>query len=151
MALQSVLMNVAIDSAMDYAGGKIFGLALKGAGAVAGKVIKAGGKFIERNHVIPLFLGGAKDGMRNGLSRNLHRGKGPNSWHNILRKKLTQAFGSETPKGLKTEGWDELLRDPVKRMKAAQCLVDAAGEFDEIHGGDIMSTAVVTELAAQWY
>lgn len=42
-------------------------------------------------------------------------------------------------------------KDPLGyQQKASQALYEAAQEFDGVHGGDIMSTAVLTELFNQY-
>jgi len=155
VGMQQLMLTIAADTVMDYAGGKVFGLALKGAGkvaALAGQGVNKGlRKLFEGNHVLPKFLGFADDGMLNGLSRELHRGEGANSWHNILLKKLKEQFGDEMPYKLSKKKFAELMeKDPLGyQQKASQALYEAAQEFDGIHGGDIMSTAVLTELFNQ--
>jgi len=150
-SLRAVFMDVAIDAAVDYAGGKLFGAAVKGMGKVGARVAGKGVAVIERNHVLARFLGGADDGMLGGLSRNLHRGKGPKSWHNILRKNLRKYLGDACPPNLSTEAFEELLTNPMNKMRVSQALVDAAGEFDDLHGGNIISGAMVQSLIDQWF
>ena len=37
------------------------------------------------------------------------------------------------------------------RLGSVRLIIDAAGEFDNMYGGDILSTATVTELVSQFY
>ena len=149
MEARAVVTDIAISKATDYAMTAVFGLAAKGASKVV-KNYLGWCKRIEKHHVIPKFLGGADDGMMVGLSRKLHRGKG-NSYHNILRKKLYEELGEDCPKNLSAKGFDKLFEtQPHLRAKAHKALIEAAGEFDSIHGGDIMTTATLTELVNQF-
>lgn len=152
VALRSILLNVAIDAGINYAGGKIFKAAVKGIGKIGSKLVARFGG--EGHHVIPKFLTGATKGRKVKIPRKIHCGKGDKSYHNILRKHLKKHFGDDMPSNLKTADFEKMFDSnlgDINKMKASQALMDAAAEFDEIHPGYDLTGNTVEALIEQWY
>ena len=151
VALRSILLDVAIDAGINYAGGKIFDAAVKGIGSIGSRLVAG----IHNHHVIPKFLKGHRGGRTIQLPRQIHSGKGDKSYHNILRKHLKNQLGDDYPSNLKTQDFLELFQDietgALDKMKVSQALIDAAAEFDEINPGYDLTQETVEALLEEWY
>ncbi len=89
----------------------------------------------ERHHALSKFLGGDPAQLLTELSKLSHQ-----ELHLMIRAKLEEAGFTvvRNNKFISSREWEALLRDPEKREKAFNALVDATREFDEKGGTSVL-------------
>jgi len=146
--LSNIFKNIAIDAGINYAGGKLFKVALKGLGSIA-KAAHKGGKNVanlatQQHHVWPKFLGGLKNGNTIIIPKELH-GK----FHDTLYKRLQKHFGKSC-RSWSTKTWENFLKeDPGRTRIMWQELIDTTTELDSELGGVDVMNALLNQMAEQ--
>jgi hypothetical protein len=99
-------------------------------------------KKFNKHHVIPKFLGGAKDGALEKLTRAEH-----NHFHRLLNQAL-EDHGLPRTSTMKTADWHDYLREGNRAQRAQDALIDASRRFDRLYDKQLTSS-VRAELMAQ--
>ncbi len=151
--LRSVALQAVIDTAVNYAAGKGFDIAIKSFSGLAASFAKSGVGATVRNvakkaeeqmhHILPKFLGGWDE-----LSNLVPLPK-------ALHKKFTDGFQRVlSAKGIKLSGqkgdtWEKLFEDnPQLRRDAWELLMDYTEDFDKANGTSLFR-ALVDQIGKQ--
>jgi hypothetical protein len=148
VGLRTLFMNIAIDAAINYAGGKALKLACKGLTKVA-KAARKGAKKLgdlaeNRHHAWPKFLGGAPGGNTIKIPVELHK-----KFHDKLYKRLQKHFGKSC-RGWSTKQWDDFLKEDPERMRIMwEELIGTTTELDKELGGVNVINALFDQMEKQ--
>jgi|GEM_PF-3787324 len=152
-SLRSIVLDAALNAAVNYGGGKaldkLVDVAAPAIGMVghkvAAKVLKPATleRQITRHHVYPIFLGGPKKGILAGLSSNMQT-----EFHNLLYENLIRELG--LPRRMRTASakeWEAVLRKiPGGREQMLRILIETSQQFDQRLGGDVLTSALLEQL-----
>jgi RHS repeat-associated protein len=151
VSLGQIAFDAGLNIAVNYAGGKMLEKIIDVAGPAARKFTEKATKRVRKklcdaHHIIPKFLQGDPSGALAGLTPEMHT-----KYHKMLKEKLETKFGRKFGGWSTNLEWEQFLSDPLKRMQAAEVLIDTATNLDDELGGDVLTSALLKELSDQDY
>jgi hypothetical protein len=148
-SLQSTLLTLTVELAVDRFGGKLFDPVLDAARPLLNKLSRTLAKGLksatkldwELHHAFPKFLRGDRKGLLVPIPKKMQT-----EYHTGLLRALNDK-GIRPPKGM---SWEKYLENDKEWKKALNVLMDYTRSYDQAKGTNLLN-AIWQEMAYEWW